>query len=104
MTAVDTLRRYGFSAGPGAPRLTKRMLANILSVPPREVEAQIEQARKSGVPICSDSEGYWYSEDPDEIEATYRSLRRRFLSQIRTAWALRGTARRLRAPQETLGL
>jgi hypothetical protein len=102
MTAVQHLRERADYRLDG--HVKKRWLALVLHIPTREVEAQIEAARKSGVPICSDSEGYWYSEDPDEIEATYRSLRRRFLSQIRTAWAMRKTARKLRAPQIELGL
>jgi len=95
MTAPEFLRSQKW-------RFPKREIALIIGTSTREVEAQIEQARKEGAPICSDSEGYWYSEDPDEVEATYRSLRRRYVSQIRTAVALRRTARRMRAPQETL--
>ncbi len=64
----------------------------------RRVQAAICEARLAGWPIVSDGEGVRLSSDPGEVAACAVALRRRAVTQWRTARALRRTAERMRAP------
>jgi biotin operon repressor len=77
---------------------TKRELAVQLGCSPREVEAIIHDARMTGTPIISDSRGYWLTDDPEEVAACAKRLRSRYITQARTARALRLTSRRMARP------
>jgi len=65
----------------------------------RSVEALVQQYRLDGVAIWSDSEGYRLCRNAAEAETCYERLRHRALTQLRTAWAVRRTARRLAAQE-----
>jgi biotin operon repressor len=78
----------------------KRVLAEKLGVPTREVEALVQQARLDGVPIVSSSDGYWLG-TPAEVADCAERLRNRAIHQLLTARALRRAAR---PRQWTLGL
>ena len=71
-------------------------IAEQLGTSRRHVELAIRELRLAGEPIASDGSGVWVTDVPEELEATYRSLRRRVAQQSVTAWRLRQTARRLR--------
>lgn len=73
---------------------TKRELAEKSGYAVREVELLIHAARLEGVPIASDSRGYWLG-TAAEVEACARRLRSRYIHQAMTARAMRKTARRL---------
>jgi hypothetical protein len=72
-------------------------LADDYGTTPRAVQAEVQERRLAGEPIASSEDGVWLTDDPAELLATFDALRRRVTSQMRTAWAVRSTARRLRA-------
>jgi hypothetical protein len=71
-------------------------LSEVMGWPRRAVEQAITDLRLNGKAIASDGSGVWLTADPDELDATYRSLRNRIKSQSVTAWALRSTSKRMR--------
>jgi biotin operon repressor len=71
-------------------------LAESLQWPRRAIEQAVQDLRLQGKPIASGPAGVWLTADPDELDATYRSLRNRIKSQSVTAWALRSTSKRMR--------
>ncbi|HRU04996.1 MAG TPA: hypothetical protein P5137_04375 [Candidatus Brocadiia bacterium] len=75
---------------------TKAAAAEWLAIEEREFEEAVRQLRIAGHPICSDGDGYWMSDDPDEVEALAARLRKRALNQLRTYAAVKHTARVLR--------
>jgi hypothetical protein len=77
---------------------TKKDIARRSGLPLRDVELLIHAARLEGVPIISDSFGYWLTDDPEEVAACARRLRSRYITQARTARALRLTSRRMARP------
>jgi hypothetical protein len=78
--------------------LTKKELAEASGYSLRDVELLIHAARLEGVPIISDSFGYWLTDDPEEVAACAKRLRSRYITQARTARALRLTSRRMARP------
>jgi biotin operon repressor len=76
---------------------TKRELAERMGVPSREVEARIQQARLDGKAILSNGDGYWMTDDPEEVATMARRLHRRSTHVHETAQALEQTAERMRA-------
>lgn len=48
-----------------------RMLFNLTD---KQVRNVISSLRQEGIPVCSSSAGYWYSEDPDDIGITLHRL------------------------------
>ena len=74
-------------------------LAEALEWPRRAVEQAVQDLRLQGKAIASDGRGVWLTADPDELDATYLSLRKRIRSQAITSWAVRATERRLRNGQ-----
>lgn len=80
-------------------------IAEALQTSRRSVELAVRALRLDGKPIASAGDGVWLTTDPAELIATFESLRGRVRSQMVTAWAVRQTARRMRAAatyQETL--
>lgn len=74
-------------------------LAATTYLPRRTVEKAIEDARRR-VGICTDpAKGVWYPNDPEELAASNRALRRRLQSQYRTLRAQQNAERRMRAPR-----
>ena len=72
-------------------------LTEALRVSRREVEASVQQARLDGVPIVSGSEGLWIATTPQEALEAAQALRRRAITQLVTARALRAAGRRMAA-------
>lgn len=64
----------------------------------RQVEQAIQQLRLDGQAVASGALGIWLG-DASDLEATFRYLRGRIVSQSVTAWAVRQTMRRMRAAQ-----
>lgn len=75
--------------------LTKKAIASLTGLHPRDVEEAIRQLRLSGVLVASGNEGYWIG-TPSEIEATLESLRGRMRTQYQTYRALKAALRRHR--------
>jgi biotin operon repressor len=57
------------------------------------VRKYINKARCEGIPICSNSQGYYYSEAPTDILETMQSLMHRTLSVERAINGLMATIR-----------
>lgn len=74
---------------------TKRELAERMGIPTREVEAAIQQARLDGKPILSNGDGYWMTDDPEDVRKMAARLRRRASTIHDTATALAATAEKL---------
>jgi biotin operon repressor len=80
---------------------TKRELASKMGCTTRDVELHIQAARLEGAPIVSNGDGYWLG-TPQEVADCARRLRRRAITQLLTARALRRAASR--ANELVLGL
>lgn len=65
----------------------------------RHVQREVQAARLRGMPICSGSEGLFYAQTSADVLACYRWLRSKYLSQARTAWAMKRAAARLAAKE-----
>jgi Mn-dependent DtxR family transcriptional regulator len=88
---------------------TKRELAARMGIPQRAVEAAVNEARHQGRAIMSDSDGYWLTDDPEEVAAMAARLHKRSTHVHETARALEATAARMRldhahVEQQALGL
>ena len=51
-----------------------RELRSLFNITDKQVRNEVSQLRQAGEPVCSSSYGYWYSEDPDDIERTIHRL------------------------------
>lgn len=76
----------------------KRVLAEKAGTSTREVELLIHAARLEGVPILSNSDGYYLARNAAEIRACAARLRSRALTQLETAGALDKAAEGLARP------
>ena len=47
-----------------------RELSILFNATQRGIRALVTDLRKEGYPVCSSNSGYWYSEDPEDIEKT----------------------------------
>ena len=88
--------RYLLNVGKDHAR-TYGELAETLNVPRRVIEESVQQARLDGVPIVSGSEGVWIASSPQEALEAAQALRRRAITQLVTARALRHAGRRMAA-------
>ncbi len=59
-------------------------LAETMQISKRAVSAEIEAARRAGYLICSDNHGYYLPGTKEELERTYKIMRRRALSILFT--------------------
>jgi len=76
---------------------TKRELAERMGVSQRVVELQVYEARHQGKAIMSDSDGYWLTDDPQQVRLMAARLHRRSTHVHETALALEATAEKLAA-------
>ena len=51
-----------------------KYLRSIFNLKDRQLRDVVSGLRQAGVAICSSSQGYWYSEDPTDINKTLRRL------------------------------
>jgi hypothetical protein len=72
-------------------------LAETLNLPRRVIEEAVQQARLERVPILSGSEGVWIAASAQEALEGAEALRRRAITQLVTARALRAAGRRMAA-------
>ena len=59
---------------------TAKELGILFGVTDVTIRKIINDYRSDGIPICSNSKGYYYSEEPEEIVKTIASLKRRVAS------------------------
>ena len=57
-----------------AKALKSRDLRTLFNLTDKQVRNVVTQLRQEGKPVCSSSYGYWYSEDPEDIEKTIHRL------------------------------
>lgn len=74
---------------------TKRELAERMGIPQRSVEEAIQQARLDGAAILSNGDGYWMTDDPEQVASMAARLHRRASTIHDTATALAATAEKL---------
>ena len=83
--------------------ITYGELAERLNVPRRTVEKAIQQMRLAGVPVITGNDGVWLAETALEAQQAAQALRRRAITQLVTARALRAAGKRMAAiRQQTL--
>lgn len=51
-----------------------RELSQIFNITNRQLRSIVTILRQEGEPICSSTNGYWYSKDPEDIEKTIHRL------------------------------
>ena len=51
-----------------------RELCVLFNLTDKQIRNVVSGLRQEGLPVCSSSCGYWYSEDPEDIEKTLRRL------------------------------
>lgn len=61
--------------------ITGAKIADAMCVSGIDVRSMINKARSTGDPICSCRNGYYYSEDEDDVERTISSLYSRISKQ-----------------------
>jgi biotin operon repressor len=66
-------------ANEGSP-VSAKMIGKAFGMDDIHVRRIISDARRSGIPICSNSKGYYYSTDDMDIKNTLESLKRRVAS------------------------
>ena len=54
--------------------LKNRDLRTLFNLTERQVRRVVNELRRDGVPICSSSEGYWYSSDRADIVKTLNRM------------------------------
>ena len=70
---IDYLKKYSSADHP----ISGGAIASHFGITGVKVREYINQARRNSVPICSKRWGYYYSENPDDVRKTVRSLRDR---------------------------
>jgi biotin operon repressor len=81
---------------------TKSVLASKAGWNVRDVEAEIQRLRLAGVPIVSNSDGYWLAQTPAEARQCAERLRNRAIRQLETAQGLDRAADNLERARLTL--
>lgn len=89
--------------------VTMRDLSAWTNLPRRTVESAVQTLRLEGFPVCTSTgepvAGVYLASTPDELRACYEALRRRALTQLVTARALRRSLRAMESvDQPSLGL
>ena len=64
----------------GEVRSTAKELGLLFGISDGSIRRIINQYRSEGIPICSCPDGYYYSENPEDIVKTIGSLKRRIAS------------------------
>ena len=54
--------------------LKGREICTLFNVTSKQVRNIVNDLRQNGEPICSSNYGYWYSKDPEDLEATIARL------------------------------
>lgn len=73
---VNYIRNYGSIEKP----IHNKEIASHLQTSEVNIRKKINEARSSGIPICSCDKGYYYSESKSEILATIQSLMNRTMA------------------------
>ena len=74
---------------------TKRELADRMGITTRTVEEMVQVERLAGSPILSNGDGYWLTDDPEQVASMAARLHRRATTIHDTATALAATAEKL---------
>jgi hypothetical protein len=88
-------------------RVTRAELVRHLGLPDREARLAIQYAATAGYPVLSSSTGagYWWSDDPDEIDRAIADLESRILAlSLRKAGLKKAWRRVVRTEQTEMPL
>ena len=64
---IDYLQECHFEE---SKAVSARELSTLFNVTQRGIRLLVTELRKEGYPVCSSNSGYWYSEDPEDINKT----------------------------------
>lgn len=73
--------------------ITAKELAKLMNVGEPTIRVLINKERAKGTPICSCQQGYYYSEDVQDIENTIKFLQSRISTQLKAVYGLIGVVR-----------
>ena len=77
-------------------RISTAVLQDLTGIKdPAELRREIAAARKRGEPICSDGDGYYIAETPEDIERSIRRYNSRISKEIAAKKGLEKAARKL---------
>lgn len=54
--------------------IKSRDLSILFNLKSRDIRNIVTVLRQEGKPVCSSSNGYWYSEDPEDLEKTLHRM------------------------------
>ena len=54
--------------------IKSRDLSVLFNLKSRDIRNIVTVLRQEGKPVCSSSNGYWYSEDPEDLEKTLHRM------------------------------
>ena len=73
---VNYIKKHGSKDNP----IPNNKISTFLDISEQMVRKKINKARCEGIPICASNEGYWYSDDKEDILDTVKSLMSRTIS------------------------
>ncbi len=79
MNIVDWIERGKYT--PESP-ITAPQIASKFHIHPSIVRSYVNQARIMGIPICSNTKGYFYSHKREHVEATIAHMEDRINKQL----------------------
>lgn len=66
-------------------------LSDALGVKESTAKKYVQEARRNGLMICSGQEGYWITDNSDEIRVFETTLHKQAISRLRTTKPMRDT-------------
>ena len=81
--------------------VTQADMAFVLGLTIRQVQSACEELRRAGQPVISSADGVGLARTADEALACAAGLRKRAITQLLTARALRRTGRRMKESEDT---
>lgn len=69
--------------------LKGRELCVLFNVTSKQVRNIVSELRQAGEPICSSNYGYWYSDDPEDLDRTIARLAAQVVNMERAIEGLR---------------
>lgn len=68
---VDYLKEYHNKE---SKAIKSRSLCELFNLHSKQVRNLVSVLRQNGEPICSSNNGYWYSNDPEDLDRTIKRL------------------------------
>lgn len=90
---MERVVNYILNHGTKEEPITNKEISSALKISEVNVRKYINQARRESIPICSCTEGYFYSEDKTDILETIDSLMHRTMAVEKAVTGLLTTLR-----------